>query len=115
MANAETIPEALSKTWMRKLLVVCWTTCQMMCVSLVERVGVSHKDLDLSRVPSYSLVLSDPIVNWILQKPENDAPKSREDHCQQATGASARPVMVLGESCFGNHAGNGYAGPSMFV
>ncbi len=88
---------------MRKLLAVCWITCQIVCVSLVERVGVSRKDLDLRRVPTYSLVFSDPIVKWILQEPENDAPKSSEDHCQQATGASARPVMVLGESCFGNH------------
>ncbi len=72
----------------------------------MERADISAKDLDLSRIPRDRLVLSDPILQWIRQEPEllkeNDVPNPSEDHDQEAPGATARFVKVLGESRFGN-------------
>ncbi len=74
--------------------------------AIMERADITGKDLDLSSVPRDRLVLSDSILQWIRQEPElpkeNDVPKPSEDHHQEAPGATARFVKILGESRFGN-------------
>ncbi len=74
--------------------------------AIMERADISAKDLDLSRIPCDRLVLGNPILQWIRQEPEllkeNDVPYPSEDHDQEAPGATARFVKVLGESRFGN-------------
>ncbi len=85
----------------------CALDCQSYVGSeIMERADISAKDLDLSCISHDRLDLSDPILQWIRQESEllkeNDVPNPSEDHDQEAPGATARFVKVLGESRFSN-------------